>query len=100
MDPIINRKIRVAILGCGRISKNHFESLKEHQNNMELISICDTRQTILSSQEKKYNVKGYLNLDDMVKEEDLDLVVICAFILSNQFMKYFLFNSTTFTHFV
>ena len=59
MDLIINRKIRVAILGCGRISKNHFESLKEHQNNMELISICDTRQTILSSHEKKYNVKGF-----------------------------------------
>jgi UDP-N-acetyl-2-amino-2-deoxyglucuronate dehydrogenase len=78
MKPIINRKIRIAIVGCGRISKNHFESLKKHQDNLELISICDTQQTILSVHEKKYNVKGYLDLDDMLKKEDLDLTVICT----------------------
>ena len=53
MDPIINRKIRTAIVGCGRISKNHFESLEKHQDNMELISICDNQKTILSAHEKK-----------------------------------------------
>jgi UDP-N-acetyl-2-amino-2-deoxyglucuronate dehydrogenase len=78
MKPIINRKIRIAIVGCGRISKNHFESLKKHQDNIELISICDTQQTILSVHEKKYNVKGYLDLDDMLKKEDLDLTAICT----------------------
>ena len=54
MDSVINRKIRTAIVGCGRISKNHFESLEKHQDNMELISICDIQQTILSKHEKKY----------------------------------------------
>ena len=78
MDPIIDRKIRTAIVGCGRISKNHFESLEKHQDNMELISICDIQQTILSTHEKKYNVKGYLDLKDMLEKEDLDLVVICT----------------------
>lgn len=78
MDPIINRKIRTAIVGCGRISKNHFESLKSHKDNMELISICDTQKAILSENEKKYNVKGYLDLKDMLEKEDLDLVVICT----------------------
>jgi UDP-N-acetyl-2-amino-2-deoxyglucuronate dehydrogenase len=78
MDPIVNRKIRTAIVGCGRISKNHFEYLEKHQDNMELISICDNQQTILSAHEKKYNVKGYLDLKDMLEKEDLDLVVICT----------------------
>ena len=78
MDSVINRKIRTAIVGCGRISKNHFESLEKHQDNMELISICDIQQTILSTHEKKYNVKGYLDLKDMLEKEDLDLVVICT----------------------
>ena len=36
---ITNRKIRVAIVGCGRISKNHFGSLEKHQDNIELIAI-------------------------------------------------------------
>jgi UDP-N-acetyl-2-amino-2-deoxyglucuronate dehydrogenase len=77
--PIItNRKIRLAIVGCGRISKNHFESLENHQDNIELISICDNQQTVLSEHEKKYNIKGYLDLGDMLENEDLDLVVICT----------------------
>ena len=36
---ITNRKIRVAIVGCGRISKNHFGSIEKHQDNIELIAI-------------------------------------------------------------
>lgn len=77
--PIItNRKIRMAIVGCGRISKNHFGSLEKHQDDIELISICDIQQTVLSEHKKKYNIKGYLDLCDMLENENLDLVVICT----------------------
>ena len=75
---ITNRKIRVAIVGCGRISKNHFGSLEKHQDNIELIAICEAQQTVLSEHEKKYNIKGYLELANMLENEDLDLVVICT----------------------
>ena len=75
---ITNRKIRVAIVGCGRISKNHFGSLEKHQDNIELIAICESQQTVLSEHEKKYNIKGYLDLANMLENEDLDLVVICT----------------------
>ena len=78
MNTIINRKIRTAIVGCGRISKNHFDSLKKHQNNIELVSICDNQKNVLSEHEKKYNIQGYLNLSDMLDKENLDLVVICT----------------------
>ena len=44
--PTINgRKIRMAIVGCGRISKNHFGSIEKHQDNIELVSICTVQQT-------------------------------------------------------
>ena len=75
---ITNRKLRMAIVGCGRISKNHFESIEKHQDNIELISICDIQQFVLSEHEEKYNIKGYIDLDDMLENEDLDLVVICT----------------------
>ena len=29
-QPITDRKIRFAIVGCGRISKNHIASIREH----------------------------------------------------------------------
>ena len=44
--PAINgKKIRMAIVGCGRISKNHFGSIEKHQDNIELVSICTVQQT-------------------------------------------------------
>lgn len=34
---IIGRKIKNAIVGCGRISKNHFGSIERHNDNLELV---------------------------------------------------------------
>ena len=28
--PVTDRKIRFALVGCGRISKNHFDSIRQH----------------------------------------------------------------------
>ena len=46
---IENRKIRIAIVGCGRISKNHFGSIDKHQNSIELVAICDNNKAFLKS---------------------------------------------------
>ena len=73
-----NKKIRIAVVGCGRISKNHFDSIKTHQNNIELISICDINPKVLSQCERQHNVKGYLDLGRMLDSENLDLVAICT----------------------
>ena len=78
MKNILNRKIQIAVLGCGRISKNHFNSIETHKDNLELVSICDNNQSVLIENEKKYKVKGYLNLIDMLKNETIDLVAICT----------------------
>ena len=78
MNIISGRKIRVAVVGCGRISNNHFSSIEKHKDNLELISICDVEQAVVSEQEQKYKVKGYSDLGDMLKNEELDLVVICT----------------------
>ena len=75
---IKNRKIRLAIVGCGRISKNHFDSIEKHQDNVELVSICDNNKKTLSEKQAKYKVNGYLDLSDMLIKEDLDLVAICT----------------------
>jgi len=78
MKHIINRKIRIAVIGCGRISLSHFESIEKHKDKIELVSVCDTNKDLLSIHVKKYRVKGYLNLIEMVEKESLDLVAICT----------------------
>ena len=75
---VTKRKIRIAVVGCGRISKNHFASIEKHKDNIELVSICDVQQSVLSEHESAYKVKGYLELCDMLENEELDLVAICT----------------------
>ncbi len=74
----LNRKIRIAIVGCGRISQKHFEAIERHTDQFELISVCDTDPSILSLNYEKHNLQTYLQLDEMLKNEDLDLVVLCT----------------------
>jgi len=77
--PVIEgRKIRIAIVGCGRISKNHFGSLEKHPDNFELISVCDTNEETLNAHTQQYKVTGYQNFEEMLESEQLDLVVLCT----------------------
>lgn len=79
MYPVIkNRKIRFAIVGCGRISKNHFGSLEKHEDNLELVTICEVDSEVLKQHEEQYKVTGYRKLEDMLDKEQLDLVVLCT----------------------
>lgn len=75
---IQGRKIRVGIVGCGRISKNHFGAFETHDADMELVSLCDTDTGILERHQDLYNVSGYRSLEAMLNQEDLDLVSICT----------------------
>ncbi len=42
LPPISDRKIRFALVGCGRISKNHIAALAQHSDRAELVEVCDT----------------------------------------------------------
>jgi len=73
-----NRKLKFAIVGCGRISKNHFGSIEKHEESIELTAICDIDTEVLKSHEEQYKVKGYRSLEKMLESEDLDLIAICT----------------------
>jgi UDP-N-acetyl-2-amino-2-deoxyglucuronate dehydrogenase len=72
------KKIRIAVIGCGRISKKHFESIMVHQKQLELVAICDNDKNTLAINKNEYKVNSYLDLELMLKSEDLDLVAICT----------------------
>lgn len=75
---ILQEKIRIAVVGCGRISKNHFGSIAKLADEYELIAICDNDPLVLEKHKADHNVPGYLSLDDMLASEKLDLVTICT----------------------
>jgi len=46
-----DRKIRFALVGCGRISANHFEALEKHGERAELVGVCDIDPAALAKAE-------------------------------------------------
>ena len=75
---ITDRKIRIAVVGCGRISKNHFGSIEKHSDHLELVSVCDIDQSTLASHEAQCKAPGYLHLDDMLQAVKPDVVALCT----------------------
>ena len=73
-----NKVYRVAVLGCGRISKNHFSSIAQYSEDLELVAVCDNDSDALKVVTDTYQVNGYLSLTDMLANEQLDLVSICT----------------------
>lgn len=77
-NAITGRKIRTAIVGCGRIAKNHFASIAAHEGDIELVAICDNDLKVLEECSKQYGVIGYQSLEQMLEKERLDLVALCT----------------------
>ena len=75
---IKNRKIRIAIIGCGRISKNHFGSIEKHNDNLELVAVCDNDKSKLEEHQQQHKVPGYLHLESMLESEKIDVVALCT----------------------
>lgn len=73
-----NRKIRFALVGCGRISANHIGALKEHSNDCELVAVCDIDHDKLNATVKATNALGYSNLNDMLEAGGFDAVILAT----------------------
>ena len=73
---ITGRKIRFALVGCGRISKNHFDAIKSFNKEAELIAICDIDPNALSSAHKYTNATFFNDFETMLIKSDADVIIL------------------------
>jgi UDP-N-acetyl-2-amino-2-deoxyglucuronate dehydrogenase len=69
--------IRFAIVGCGHIAKKHAEAISNTEN-ARLVAVCDTVPERLTPYIEEYGVEGYTDLDEMLKNDNIDVVNICT----------------------
>jgi UDP-N-acetyl-2-amino-2-deoxyglucuronate dehydrogenase len=50
---ITGRRIRIALVGCGRISANHIRAIAQHHDRAELTAICDTQPERLQQAQQR-----------------------------------------------
>lgn len=71
------RKFNFGLIGCGRISKNHFEAINA-MPGVKLVGVCDTNESALVTCTKKYQCEGYSDYKQMLANPDIDIVSICT----------------------
>jgi UDP-N-acetyl-2-amino-2-deoxyglucuronate dehydrogenase len=75
---IVGRKIRIGVVGCGRISENHFKAIEANKSDLELEAVCDVDPVALDRAVGSYGVDGYSNLADLLSSSAVDIVAICT----------------------
>jgi UDP-N-acetyl-2-amino-2-deoxyglucuronate dehydrogenase len=73
-----DRKIRLAVIGCGRISSNHFGAIEKHAEEIELSSVCDINEAVLKEHSVEHAVPGYKDFEDMLATDKPDIVSLCT----------------------
>lgn len=76
--PILDRKIRFALVGCGRIAKNHIEALAKHADRAELVAVCDTQPAALAAAVQATGAAGFASLDTLLAGCAADVVVLAT----------------------
>lgn len=75
---ITDRKIRVAVVGCGRIAANHFDAIKKHSADLDLVDVCDIDGNALQRAVERTGAKGHRRLSDMLATTNADVVVLAT----------------------
>ncbi len=85
----VNSKIKIALIGCGRISERHLDAIKFHQKSVQVNAICDLDNSRLQYVEKnlrdniyeKYKVKKFNSFEKLINEVKNKKLVIDLVIL-------------------
>lgn len=71
------KKIKIGVVGAGIYGNYHIHTFACDEN-VEKVVFCELNEERRKATEIKYNVVGYSNIKDMIKEEQLDAVSIAT----------------------
>jgi UDP-N-acetyl-2-amino-2-deoxyglucuronate dehydrogenase len=77
-DNIRDRRIRIAVVGCGRIARNHFAAISAHSDDLELVGVCDNDPAAREAHEGELSVRAFSRYDDLLQQATPDVVALCT----------------------
>ncbi len=75
---VTGRKIRFALVGCGRIAGNHIGAIETHGERCELTDVCDVDPAKLADAVAKTGAQGHSRLENMLASTQADCVVLAS----------------------
>jgi UDP-N-acetyl-2-amino-2-deoxyglucuronate dehydrogenase len=76
-DRLSTDNFRVALVGCGRISKNHVDAIARI-DGLSLVAACDDNMDRARSIADPLGIPAYTDLATMLREAECDVVSICT----------------------
>jgi len=77
-QPITDRPIRFALVGCGRIADKHFEAIERHAERAELVAVCDSDARALERAVARTQVEGFGSLEQLLARSNADAVILAT----------------------
>lgn len=68
---------RVALVGCGRISRNHVEAIKRI-DGLDLVAVCDIDPERARAAAEPLRIPWFTSYEEMLDKVDCDVVSICT----------------------
>lgn len=70
-------RIRTALLGCGKVGHTHAQALQALPQS-DFVAVCSRSPHKVEHFARKYNTRGYTDLEQMVVEAKVQMVAICT----------------------
>ena len=71
------KNFRIALAGCGRISKNHFDAI-DKVDGLELVAVCDVDPVRAEQAATENRVACFTSYEKMLKEAKADVITIAT----------------------
>jgi UDP-N-acetyl-2-amino-2-deoxyglucuronate dehydrogenase len=73
----VDRVVRVALVGCGRISGNHVSAI-DKIDGLELVAVADVETERATAVAQDRAIPAFRTLDELLAEVECDVVTVCT----------------------
>jgi predicted dehydrogenase len=73
------KQFAVAIIGCGNVSRMHFEAYLPHPERIKIAAVCDSIPESIDEVRRVYGIEqGFVALEEMITQAEWEVAIVCT----------------------
>jgi predicted dehydrogenase len=73
------KQFRVAMVGCGNISRMHFDAYLPHPERIQVVAGCDSDGERIAETRQRYGLaQGFSSVEEMIAQAEWEIAVVCT----------------------
>ncbi len=71
------KQFSIAIIGCGGVSRMHFEAYLPHADRIRIAAVCDADSARLAAVRSEFGIEqGFISLQEMIEQAEWEVAVV------------------------